>query len=234
MCHQGRVKTAFQRARSPAQKAERAEAILAAARAWLAESLDSSALSLGELARRAGMAKSNVYRYFESRESVLLSLLTDEGRAWADAARRGLGALQVGDAVDERLEAMARVLAQATARRPLLCHLLSVLPSVLEHNVEYETVREFKAQSVRMVEGLACAMHAFFPPLSAAQHAELLHHALALIVGGWPLSHPSATVERVMADHPAFEGFRHRFEADLRRAFVLMTRGLLAEVGPAR
>ncbi|MCA9688374.1 MAG: TetR family transcriptional regulator, partial [Myxococcales bacterium] len=55
----------FQRARSDAQKEQRRAAILQAAAALLDEgSLE--AVGLNAIARRAGIAKSNVYRYFES------------------------------------------------------------------------------------------------------------------------------------------------------------------------
>ena len=41
-------------------------------------------LSLNELSRRVGLAKSNVLRYFESREAVLLELLDAAWRDWLD------------------------------------------------------------------------------------------------------------------------------------------------------
>ena len=42
-------------------------------------------LSLNALAREVGLAKSNVLRYFESREAVLLELYDRETKAWLDA-----------------------------------------------------------------------------------------------------------------------------------------------------
>ncbi len=59
----------FQRARRPEEV--RRQQILTAARTLLAER-GVSELSLNELARRSGVSKPNVYRYFESREDVLL------------------------------------------------------------------------------------------------------------------------------------------------------------------
>src|SRR5262249_61986031 len=70
----------FQRARSEEQRAARRQAILGTAAAMLAE-MPVAQVTLNELSRRAGLAKSNVLRYFESREAVLLELL--------DAAWRG-------------------------------------------------------------------------------------------------------------------------------------------------
>src|SRR2546429_7574704 len=70
----------FQRARSEEQREARRQAILGAAAAMLAE-MPVAEVTLNELSRRAGLAKSNVLRYFESREAVLLELL---GSAWQD------------------------------------------------------------------------------------------------------------------------------------------------------
>ncbi len=79
----------FVRARQPEQKEERRRNLIATARAMLDERMRLDELSLNELARRAGMTKSNVYRYFESREAVLLALLEDEWRSWFDELRGG-------------------------------------------------------------------------------------------------------------------------------------------------
>jgi AcrR family transcriptional regulator len=222
----------YQRARSPAQKAERREGILDAARRMLEANVGSSDLSLNELARQVGMAKSNLYRYFESREAVLLALLTEESRRWADEMARALETIDRQDAVDARLVAVAEVLATSAASRPAMCHLFSVMPSVLEHNVSLETVRAFKLESLALLGELATAMHSAVPELPAQGHAELLHHAFAFMVGGWPLANPAEMAAEVMRD-PALAAFRHDFEADLRRSFLLMARGLLSETGVA-
>src|SRR5450631_138175 len=73
----------FQRARSEEQREARRQAILGAAAAMLAE-MPVAEVTLNELSRRVGLAKSNVLRYFESREAVLLELLNAAWRDWAD------------------------------------------------------------------------------------------------------------------------------------------------------
>ena len=74
---------AFQRARQPHQKAQRRAHILGVARQMLDQgALDE--LTLNELARRVGLAKSNVYRYFESRESILLEIFQEDIHEWVD------------------------------------------------------------------------------------------------------------------------------------------------------
>src|SRR3954451_9868785 len=73
--------TTFQRARSDEQRAARSQAILDAAAAMLDE-MPVADVTLNELSRRVGLAKSNVLRYFESREAVLLELLDRALREW--------------------------------------------------------------------------------------------------------------------------------------------------------
>jgi AcrR family transcriptional regulator len=220
-----KMATAYQRARSPEQKAERTEQILSAAEEMLCEGHDSSGLSLTELAKRAGMAKSNVYRYFESREAVLLALLEDRTERWAAGAIDALAELSGRRSQAHRIDDIADVLASSAAAHPVMCHLMSVLPSVLEHNVSAESVRAYKVASLALIARLAEAMHRVLPELPAEQHGELLHHAVAFIVGSWPLAHPSPVTEEVMQE-PALAPFRHDFEADLRRVFVLLARGM--------
>src|SRR5881227_1438028 len=84
----------FQRARSEEQREARRQAILAAAAAMLTE-MPVADVTLNELSRRSGLAKSNVLRYFESREAVLLELLD---AAWQDWLGRLAAALD--DSVD--------------------------------------------------------------------------------------------------------------------------------------
>ena len=134
----------YRRARSPDQKAERAELLVHAARALLDAGTPPAALSLTELAARAGMAKSNIYRYFDSREAILLAILADDALAWVDAIVGRLVEVDPGAPAPARLTLLLDVTLDETLARPRLCELLSVLPSVLEHNVGLETVVAFK------------------------------------------------------------------------------------------
>src|SRR5262245_63828853 len=75
--------TTFQRARSNEQRAIRSQAILDTAAAMLRE-MPVADISLNELSRRVGLAKSNVLRYFDSREAVLLELLAGSVGEWRE------------------------------------------------------------------------------------------------------------------------------------------------------
>src|SRR6478735_8246043 len=114
----------FQRARSPEQKEERRALLLVTARDMLEAGLLPSDLSLNELARRAGMAKSNVYRYFESREALLLELLSAEWLALFEVNGLELGA--PSEAPLDLVELTSRY-AHALAGRPLLGRLMAIL-----------------------------------------------------------------------------------------------------------
>jgi AcrR family transcriptional regulator len=200
------------RARSPAAKEERRAHLLATARAALADGADLRALSLNELARRAGMAKANVYRYFESREALLLALLEEEWVTASGALRAGLAAAP-GPLSPRQL---ADALAAALEGAPLLCALVAALPSVLEQNLSDDAVAAFKRLSLERLLDAGAALHLACPALSAEGHARLLHDALAAVAGLHPFAHPAPAVARVMAD-PALALLRHDFGPDLRR-----------------
>ncbi len=113
----------FQRARSEEQREIRRQAILDTAAAML-EIMPVSEVTLNELSRRAGLAKSNVLRYFESREAILLELLDRAAKLWLSELP---GQLAAGVAAEgtpgERADQLAVVLARsvgapAAALRP--------------------------------------------------------------------------------------------------------------------
>ena len=74
------------RARSPEEKELRRAAILQAAAA-LVEREGLEKTGLNAIAREAGISKANIYRYFESREAILLHLVLEDCRDWVGAPR---------------------------------------------------------------------------------------------------------------------------------------------------
>jgi len=212
----------YLRARSPEQKEERRRHLLDTARALLLEIPDVHALGINELARKAEMTKSNVYRYFESSEAVLLDVLVEEYVAWRGELVKALGR---GGKRSGTIEHIARAFSATWVARPLLCRLTSIFPSILERNVSVERIVQFKQGMLAMRRETALEFHSCVPTIPAATFDKFIHFALPLLVGLWPLSKPgeaAATAVR-RADLAAL---RYPFQEDLEEGMLMLLRGL--------
>lgn len=218
----------FERARRPAQKEQRRAALLAAARQLFDESgVDGATLSA--LAREVGLAKSNLYRYFESREAVLLQLYLDELEGWSTAVVEAMGPLAGADDTD----AVANVLVVTMIERRRLVELSAAVPAVLEHNVSEETVVETKRRTLDHAGVIVGALSEALPRLGLERAGRFYQHVCMHAVGTWPAAHPSRVVERVQ-QRPEFAATCVvDFEATLRDHARLVLRGLAAEASAA-
>ena len=214
---------AFQRARQPHQKAQRRVHILRVTRKMLDEG-ELDELTLNELARRVGLAKSNVYRYFESREAILLQVFQEDIREWVDEMVARLGRMRT----KSRIDGLAALLAATIAERPRLCLLNSVVGVVLERNVSVETARRSKLSNLSEVQRLVAAMAKAVPELTHEQHGEVIQLLNALVVGLWPDANPSEMTSEALKD-PALKEFRHPFEASVKRGVLLLAKGQVAD-----
>ncbi|GAA0561452.1 TetR family transcriptional regulator [Paractinoplanes ferrugineus] len=138
----------FKRARNDEQREARRQAILDTAAAMLGE-MPVAELSLNELSRRVGLAKSNVLRYFESREAVLLELLDYFLQTWVAELPAELAAgIDATLPAEARSEQLADVLSRSLAGRVALCDLFGAQGGVLEHNVSIDVVLRHKRASL--------------------------------------------------------------------------------------
>ena len=221
--------TTYQRARSPEQKEERRRHFLDTARALLQTLPDVHALGINELARQAGMAKSNVYRYFESSEAVLLAVLVEEYGLW----HRELGeALGHGAQRAGTVEHIARCFCATIVARPLLCRLTSIFPSVLERNVSEERIVQFKHGLMAVRQQTAQDFHACVPAIPAASFDRFIHFALPMMIGLWPLANPGEAAARAMA-RPDMAPLRYEFQRDLEASALVLLRSLAPDVTQA-
>ena len=209
------------RARRPEHKQERREAILSAARALLdAEGVEGASLSA--IARESGLSKANLYRYFESREAILLSVVLDETRDWDRAVTAELAALAGSDDAD----AVASVFARCSAERPRLCMLVSALWSVLERNVSLETVADFKRNVHEVMFGSAEAVAAALPGISSDEARAFLSFFFVFAAGAWGASNPAPVVAELYTDDE-FAGMQVDFETALEAHARILLHGLL-------
>jgi AcrR family transcriptional regulator len=213
----------FQRARKPDEKVQRRKAILEAAAA-LFDSEGLNGVSLNAVARKSGIAKSNLYRYFESREAILLALLNEDQTAGVVALEERLG--QLTGKVDA--EAVARVFAQVLAAAPRFCALQTALSTVLEQNISEEGIALYKRNVLRVALRLGNAMRAALPSLPAHAIGPFLRYFHAAIAGLYPLANPSPAVARAIRD-PELAVFRCDFAEDLEAMLAAMLKSLCVQ-----
>ena len=191
--------TTFQRARSDEQRALRSQAILATAAAML-EERPVAELSLNELSRRVGLAKSNVLRYFDSREAVLLELLITSAREWiAQLADEVPSAVSRQAGFNRRAEQLASAVAGSLVDRPVLCDLISAQAAVLEHNVSVEAVKKYKLASMADAEALADLVHDALPELSDDDVWRYVIGIWVMTSAFWPHARPPEAVREAYA-----------------------------------
>lgn len=221
----------FQRARSEEQREARRQAILGAAAAMLAE-MPVAEVTLNELSRRAGLAKSNVLRYFESREAVLLELLDAAWQDWLVQLDRDLPATAAPAAlVTARCDRVAAVVAASLAARPVLCDLISAQAAVLERNVSPQVAAQYKRASMAGIGALGSLMRRCVPELGE-QDAVKLAGATIMTAGAlWPHTQPSAAMLAAYQADLELAATRPDFTATIREVVEVMSAGLLVRDG---
>ena len=130
----------FLRARKPAEREVRREAILSAA-ASLFDAEGVQGTGLNAIAAKAGFSKSNIYRYFENREEVLLSLMIESFDDLTEALATEMATLAIGD-----MAGLARLTTDGFLRRPRLGQLMAILSTILEATLSEERIVALKRE----------------------------------------------------------------------------------------
>jgi AcrR family transcriptional regulator len=220
--------TSFKRARSDDQREARRRAILDTAAAMLSE-MPVSAVSLNELSRRVGLAKSNVLRYFESREAVLLDLLDAASQEWAGQLDGVLGAaIDPAGSPRERGDQLAAALATSLAGHPVLCDLISAQAAVLERNVSPQLAAQHKRAAVAHADTFAGLLDKHLPELGEHDAWRLAAATLMVTSTVWTHSQPSAAMLAAYEADPSLAALRIDFPAALRETLEVLISGLLA------
>jgi AcrR family transcriptional regulator len=214
----------FRRARRPEQKQQRREDILAAA-GELALGGGVRAVSLAGIAALAGIDKSALLRYFETREQIFLELTAREWPSWVRALHDGLDGSAPGSAGVAGL--VADVVARSFGDRPLFCDLLAHAPLNLERNVSPEAVREYKVVSLGAVVEAADVVHRALPELTGQECREFIS-ALASLAGSlWQIANPAPALAAMFAADPALALACVDLVPRLRRTAEILLAGLI-------
>ena len=219
----------FQRARSEEQREVRRRAILDTAAAMLDE-MPLADVSLNELSRRVGLAKSNVLRYFDSREGVLLALMDAVLERWlGDLAASLAAGVGPGLPLVERAEQVSAVLARSLAGNPVLLDLLGAQGAVLERNVTVAVVTRHKRTALVRLTEAADVLRRYLPELGAA--AETACFQTMVLAGALaPFSSPPPGVRAAYEADPALAVLHLELQDSLELAIRTMLLGAVPRV----
>jgi AcrR family transcriptional regulator len=210
--------------------AARRAAILEAARTMLTERGVVGEISLRELSHRVGLAKSNVLRYFDSREAVFLEVLDEECQAWLAELDDLLGPPRARKPNYANEIRVATTVADSLVAKPLLCELIGSMAGVLERNISGEFAKDFKARATERTLALSALVARQLPWLPQGFTDLFAEGALMLTAGMYPFSVPTDPVRSAMAEM-GLPDPQQRFVEGLRAGLTTWLIGAAAQSG---
>jgi len=201
----------FQRARQPKQIEQRQEAILEAALV-LFQKKGLENVTLADIAEKGGTVKSNIYRYFDSREHIYLRVLQRQASEWEKGVMPALEALKRKGTAQKVAEVLTRSFIQSVGYSTLI----TVINPVLEKALSPELVMDFRTAFFERRKRLAQALAAALPDTHAEKTFPLTLHIFTHVAGLWPLCHPSSESEKLLED-PEHLHLNLDFEIEMTR-----------------
>jgi len=212
------MKVERQRARRDEDKEARRRVLLDAARARF-ERMSYGDVRMVDVAEDAGLAKGTAFFYFPTKEGLFLALLEELLAGWLNVLD---GELEAGGRWSPAR--VARLFAQTLVERPALSRLLTVLSTVLEHNVDEAQVLRFKQMLLERL-GRTGALLERRLDLLAGDGARLLLRIDAVIIGLRQLADAPPAAAAVLA-RPEMEPLRVDFARELEIVLIMLFAGM--------
>jgi AcrR family transcriptional regulator len=203
------------RARSPAAKDARRQALVQAAAEVFGERRY-AAVSMAEIARRAGVAKGTTYLYFPTKETLFLDLFLRRLSTWIEEI---MPVLQVAKSANDVADAFADTL----ANHEQLVRLIGLLHGTLEQNVEAEDALAFKRQLIVHLAPVAMGIEVA-AKLPAGDGVRAIVQIQAMAVGIAQMAFPTPAVTSALENEDVAV-MRVEFCATMRHTVGALLRG---------
>jgi AcrR family transcriptional regulator len=210
----------WERARSEAQKEVRmTEIVEATARLYEMQRFED--INLSSISKEANFTRSNLYKYFNTKEEIFLEFIKRDITAWRAHVVEAYDR-ERSYSVKEFAEIWARIL--VTHQRFLRLH--SILYTVLEKNVSVQNLVDFKRTLNDDFSALLNVICAALPACTTGKAAEFLRLQSAVASGLYAMTNTSDVQQEVL-DMPEFEHFQLDFTVSFQDAVEYLLRGIL-------
>jgi len=210
------------RARTEEQKEQRiSEIVDATARLYKKHRFEE--ITFVSIAREATFTRSNLYKYFNSKEEIFFEFLKHDIILW----RQDLVATlqkKKGCSVGE----FASVWLEVQGRHERMLDLISILYAYLEKNSSIESLIDFKTMAKDEFKILSELLCGLFPTLSIENAVKFLNMQLAASIGLYTMTNLSATQQMVL-EKPEFEHFKVDYHIYFEEVVEYLLQGLLSD-----
>lgn len=216
----------WQRARKPGQKASRRKLILEAAYT-LFHDLDYEEVSLNAIAREAGLSKSSVYLYFQTREDIFLDIFMDTFRHWFGASRTALQRLKVSAPPAEVAAAWVSV----TWKHKRMRSLAPLLATSIERHASEERLADCLRMKMEECARMRETLARFFPAITGTQVFDLMLYLFSLFAQ-FVAYERNAGLEKAR-QHPEFTAAPWNYQQMAAHALTLVLENMVRKASNA-
>lgn len=199
-----------------AKEARREEFLTVAAQLWQEKNF--ATITMLEVAKRANLAKGTTYLYFQTKEELLLALLTRELENWF---------LELGTNLSKKSnftpKEFAQTITKSLVHRQAFARLICIQASILEHNIDFERALAFKSFLLEHALNAAKLIESKLEFLKRGEGIVLLQRMNALIIGFYDLANPSDVVQAVLKKpsmKPLCIDFPKQFQSTLETLLI--------------
>ena len=213
----------WQRARTDDKKNERKEAIYKAALS-LFNDKGYEGVSFNAIAVEAGFTKSNMYRYFSSKEDIFLNIFKSLFENWAADCTQKLQTLKQNPEVKK----FAETWVASHIPHPQFLDLTTILFVSLEGNSSYEQLLEFKTLSMGLLFQLAVEISKVYPEIEGEKAFRFLTLSFAASANYWAAESKQNEALHKIYQLEQFKDMKPDYEKNLIVSVEVIIRGLLA------
>lgn len=209
--------TDFERARSAEQKDVRVDEIMRVAKEMLVtQSFES--ISMSNLAKQLSFSRANLYKYFNSKEEIFLTLLSREISAF------GLSLHSKVCQIDPSPDSFTQFWVSNMLGAHTMLTMLSINGTILERNVSDALLLSIKHEmAVTFQTKILPVLSVFFPEQSSEQNAMLAEHLIIIANGLFPWTQMPEHQATLLKKH-GLGMMVYRFEEDYRTMVDIIVR----------
>ena len=210
----------WKRARTEDKKTERKEMILRAALALFKKN-SYEGLSFNGIAFEAGFTKSNMYRYFSSKEEIFLNIFSKFFQEWVKDYIKGLKKLKE----EENTYHFAETWTNSFNKHNEFLDLMPILFVSLEKNSSYEQLYEFKKVAKALLYKISLEITRIYPDISVEMAFNFLNLSYAATSSFWSASTENEALKRIY-EQDIFKNLKIDFEKDISNSIEIIIKGI--------